>query len=102
MKLSFFLLFAVLLGACSWVKPSSKSERVQLVGQRDVVNCVKKGTTTVRTVEKVWFFPRSKKKRNRELQTLAKNEAVVLDGDTIVDEGQSEDGASIFSIYKCY
>lgn len=94
-------LLAASLSACTWVKPSIKSHTVVLKDDRQVVNCVKKGFTRSKTVSKIVFIPRSEAKMFSELVMLAKNEAVLLQGDTVVPEGELVDGEQVFGVYRC-
>jgi hypothetical protein len=86
---------------CTWVKPSSQSHEIILAKPNQVVNCVKKGITTSKTLSKVVIVPRSNDKVFSELVMLAKNEAVILGGDTVVAEGELMDGAQSFGVYRC-
>ncbi|MGI1679298.1 MAG: DUF4156 domain-containing protein [Cellvibrionaceae bacterium] len=96
-----FLAMIFLVGGCTWVKLSEEANMVALVSKNDVVSCQKLGTTTSKVLDKVAFLKRSKTKQNEELTTLAKNEAVKMGGDTIVVEGEIEDGRQKFLVYQC-
>ena len=98
----FFIITAALnVGACSWVKPSVASQKVALATTAEVANCRKKGVTTSKTVAKMWFIPRSSDKIFTELVTLAKNEAVIFGGDTVVPVTELVNGERNFEIYDC-
>lgn len=100
-KIVTLLLLAASLNACTWVKPSLKSHMVVLKDETQVVNCVKKGLTRSKTLSKVAFVPRADTKVFNELVMLAKNEAVLLHGDTVVPEGELVNGEQVFGIYRC-
>lgn len=100
-KLALLVLLSVSLSACTWVKPSVKSHSVVLKDERHVVNCVKKGLTRSKTLSKILLIPRSEAKMFSELVMLAKNEAVLLEGDTVVPEGELADGEQLFGVYRC-
>lgn len=89
------------LGACTFVKPSVESQKVALREAHQVDGCTKKGTSVSKTVQKVGFLSRGSKKVTTELVTLAKNEAVVLGGDTIVAESDINKGEQTFGVYRC-
>lgn len=96
------LLLAVLgLASCTWVKPTSRGDSVQLLTNADVVNCVKKGVTSSKTLSRIVFIPRNQHKVFNELVTLAKNEAAIMQGDTIVADGEPKKGALDFVVYRC-
>jgi hypothetical protein len=101
MKTLMYAAALLALGACSWVKPTSQSHEVVLANQDQVVNCVKKGSTTSKTLSKITVVPRSNDKIFSELVMLAKNEAAILGGDTVVAEGIMEAGSQRFGVYRC-
>lgn len=101
MKRLMFAMTLLALGACSWVKPTTQSHQVVLAEQNQVVNCVKKGSTTSKTLSKITVVPRSNDKVFSELVMLAKNEAAILGGDTIVAEGTINAGSQVFGVYRC-
>lgn len=95
------LALSALLSACSWVKPIPQSYPVALLEPADIVNCVKKGVTHSKTLSKFLFVPRMDSKIEMELVTLAKNEAAIMNGDSIVAEGPIESGARTYGVYQC-
>lgn len=101
MKFFLVLLVCVGLGACAWIKPTARSETVQLATDADIVNCVKKGITSSKTIGRIIFIPRNREKVFNELVTLAKNEAAVMQGDTVVANGKPQGGALDFVVYRC-
>ena len=101
LKVAVALGLVTLVGACSWVKPSEGSHRVVLAEYHQVSNCAKKGSTTSKTLTKVIFIPRSKSKIFSELVMLAKNEAAILEGDTIVPGASPNPGVRTFTVYNC-
>lgn len=92
---------AVFAAGCTWVKPTTKSHEVVLMTQDQVVNCVKKGSTTSKTLSKIAIVPRNHDKIFSELVMLAKNEAAILGGDAVVAEGRMEEGRQTFGVYRC-
>jgi len=92
---------SVLGAACSWIKPSVGSHSVALATQQEVSGCANKGLTTSKTLSKFFFIPRGKDKMYSELVMLAKNEAVIMEGDTIVPEPVSVPGTQAFAVYAC-
>ncbi len=100
-KTTLLLALATLTTACTWVKPTARSHEVVLLNQDQIVNCVKKGSTTSKTVSKIAIVPRNNDKIFSELVMLAKNEAAILGGDSIVAEGRMEEGRQTFGVYRC-
>ena len=87
--------------SCSWVGAKKESHFIALVKPSSVQHCRKIATTRSKSVAKVLFVNRSFDKVMSELITLAKNEALVLKGNTIVAEGPYEQGSQLFGIYDC-
>ncbi len=95
------LMVVIFSGGCTWVKLSEDANKVSLVSSKYVTSCTKIGTTTSKVLDKVAFVKRSERKQKEELATLAKNEAFRMGGNTIVADGDIEDGRQKFSIYQC-
>lgn len=93
---------AVVGVACSWVSPSVDSQYVALVKAQAVGGCRKIGDTTSKTLSKIVVVGRSEQKQTNELITLAKNQAAVMGGDTIVAKGVIAAGEQVFSVYDCH
>ena len=89
------------LGACTWVKPSEESANVVVSDGSGVSNCVRKGEVESSLKSRVGGFERNATKVAGELETLARNEAVKLGGDTIVAESNVMDGAKTYGVYRC-
>ncbi len=90
-----------ILSACTWVKPSVESQAVVLAQPSEVGECAKKGYTTSKTLSKITLIPRNDEKIFTELVMLAKNEAVILGGNTVVPEPEKEAGERTFAVYTC-
>lgn len=95
------LSMALFVAACTWVKPTPRSHGIVLVNDSEIVNCVKKGITSSKTLSKILFIPRAKNKVFSELVMLAKNEAAIMGGDAIVPVGTVVGGAQDFIVYRC-
>ena len=94
-------LVVLLLSACSWVKMTPEGEEVTVAKAAHVANCKFAGTTTVSVKSDIVSFKRDAEKMKTELETLARNEANKLKGDTIVPVTEIKDGEQTFKIYKC-
>ena len=94
-------LVVLLLSACSWVKMTPEGEEVTVAKAAHVTNCKFAGTTTVSVKSDVVSFKRDAEKMKTELETLARNEANKLKGDTIVPVSEIKEGEQTFKIYKC-
>lgn len=90
-------------GACSWVKVSDQGSRVAVANAANVGNCKKQSTVTVRVKDNfVGSMKRSPEKIAEELTNLARNEAALEGGNTIVPASQVADGRQTFDVYNCY
>lgn len=94
-------LVVLLLSACSWVKMTPEGEEVTVAKAAHVANCKFAGTTTVSVKSDIVSFKRDAEKMKTELETLARNEANKLKGDTIVPVTEIKDGEQTFKVYKC-
>jgi len=94
-------LVVLLLSACSWVKMTPEGEEVTVAKAAHVANCKFAGTTTVSVKSDVVSFKRDAETMKTELETLARNEASKLKGDTIVPVTEIKDGEQTFKVYKC-
>ena len=95
----------VLLGAlalaCTWVKVSEGGEAVRVAKRGAVANCASKGRTHAQTTDRVVGFARNDKRVQLELESLARNEAALMGGDTIVPATSIESGRQTFDVYSC-
>ncbi|MDJ0879950.1 MAG: DUF4156 domain-containing protein [Halieaceae bacterium] len=101
MRLLALCLAVSLLPACTWVKLSPEGESVTVVASVPS-SCKRLGSTTSSTKADLASIDRSSKKVATELQTLARNSAAKMGGDTISAESEvSENGEQTFGIYRC-
>ena len=91
----------LLLGACTWVPLTPEGQKVRVLEPGDVATCKLKGTTTVALKAKVAGIERSQEKVKLELETLARNAAPDLEGDTVVADSDVADGKQSYKVYKC-
>lgn len=103
-RISILFLSALLalLPACTWVKLSPTGEQVRVAGSSEVAKCKKIGATNVSLLAKIAGFPRDEKKVKQELETLARNNAADINGDTIVATSKVKDGKQTFAVLQCF
>lgn len=101
MALSTGAILITATAGCTWVKPHKDANTVALVKPTVVQNCQKMGRTTSKVPDRVGIFARGEGKVSDELITLAKNQALTMDGDTIVSETPISGGEQSFGVYKC-
>ncbi|WP_292992727.1 DUF4156 domain-containing protein [Nitrosomonas sp.] len=90
------------LSACTWVKVTPNGESVRLVqSARAVEPCKRIGKVNTKVVSEV-VFNRDPEKVASELADLARNEAALMRGDTIVPASEIIDGRRSFDVYQCF
>lgn len=89
------------LSACTWVQLTSGGEDVRVLAASEVGACERVGKTTVRTTSKLAGLERHADKVQSELDTLARNSAVDIGGDTVVPLDQPKDGVQVYDVYRC-
>jgi hypothetical protein len=95
------LLLAVGVSGCTWVNLTKEGEQVAVASSADPT-CKKLGSTTSIGRSELASIDRNEEKVATELETLARNHAVSMGGDTIVPSGPvTEDGQRTFAVYKC-
>ena len=95
------ILAAIALSACTWVKPTEGGARVVVAEPFNVRDCERVSTITTSVKHTIGSKPRKAQKVENELTTLARNEAAIRGGDTIVPRGEVKDGARTFEVYRC-
>ena len=74
---------------------------VRVVPAEAVAACEKLGTASARTTDRVGPIARSERKVHEELDTIGRNEAAALGGNTLVPLGPILDGRRSFEVYRC-
>ena len=95
-------LMSLLLSACSWVQPLPDADKVVVLQFNEVEKCQKLGSVRSQTLDKISFVNRSESAQYDELVALAKNEAVRMQGDTVVPLTTIQDGVMEFGVYNCF
>lgn len=100
-KLPITIFIALSIVSCTWVKTTPEGEKVRVLSTDEVSSCKKLGKTEVSLKHRVAGFKRNQDKVKTELETLARNTAVNMDGDTVVPVTESNEGKQTFAIYRC-
>lgn len=91
----------LVLSSCAWVKVTSQGESVRLVhSAKAIESCKKLGRVNAKVVSQV-IFNRDADKVAAELADLARNEAALMRGDTIIPISEIADGRRSFGVYQC-
>ncbi len=98
--LSGLLLFAT--AGCTWVDISPAGKEVMLVKPANVSNCRYIGVTTSTVKGAIGNLNRPEHKVTEELQIMAKNQAAVMGGDSIIARHETRtQSTQAFDVYKC-
>lgn len=103
-RVAYTLLLAWAAGACgcTWVPLTEAGSEVHAVANPEVLGCERVGTTKARVLPKLWFIPRQHAVVEAELETLARNEAAKLEGNTVTGLPSRTPGEREFAVYRCY
>jgi len=99
-----FLLAAIVAAAvtgCTWVQLTGEGENVSLVGVDRIDNCQRIGRATSKTLGSIMTVERGGGRLQKELLTLARNEAGRMGGNTVVPESLIQNGQQDFGVYNC-
>lgn len=90
------------LTACTWVDMSPEGKQVMLVKPANVTSCRHLGVTTSTVKGSIGNLNRPEHKVTEELQAMAKNQAAVMGGDSIIAKNETRTQSSMaFDVYKC-
>lgn len=101
LKFITLLMLTAGLQACTWVKATPDGENVVVAQAAGIDNCVRKGEVESVLKSRVAGVERNATKVAGELETLARNEASRMGGDTIVAESNIRDGKQTYGVYLC-
>jgi hypothetical protein len=101
MRLAGSFLLAASLLSCAWVKPTPSAKDVRVASAVEVAGCKAAGSTQVSVLDKVAGVRRGYTKVSEELETLARNSAAQLGGNTVVPTSEIVDGTQTFDVYQC-
>jgi hypothetical protein len=91
----------VTMSACSWVKPIEGASKVAVLQVDEVSQCQKLGSTSTSALAEVGFYQRDAVDIKQDLIKIAQNEAIRMQGNTIVANSELIDGRMGFDIYRC-
>jgi hypothetical protein len=95
---------ALLLGAaaCTWVEPDANGRNVRVVYDGTLEGaCRALGTVTVSVKHEVAGIERNRLKVQDELESLARNEAATMGGDSVQALGEPSGGEQRYGVYRC-
>lgn len=90
-----------MLAGCAWVELTPEAEKVRIVPQDRVSDCTLRGTINASTKAEVIGLTRNIRVVTKEVDDLARLEAVDLHADTLVPLGPVDRGARSYRAYRC-
>ena len=87
------------LSACTFVHMAPSATSVKVLASAPT--CERRGEAEVSVRHKVGFYERSEAQVRDELETLARNEAPGVGGDTISPLGPPVDGGQSWALWRC-
>jgi hypothetical protein len=87
--------------SCTWVPLTTEGGNIRIIQASAAADCEKISTVSAQTADRVGIFARSDRKVREELESLARNEAAVKDGNAIVPIETMTNGKQSFVIYRC-
>ncbi len=95
------LMLSLALAGCQFVPLTAGGEKARVLSVREVRQCQKIGITTAAVEDEIIGIPRQKTVIAEELTRLARNNAAIMGGDTVVPASEIVRGTQSFTIYKC-
>lgn len=92
---------SAVLGGCSFVKLDPGAEEVLVLEAERTQDCERLGQTRVSVATEIGFIKRGKPSISDNLETLARNSAAEMGGDTITAETEVVEGKQTFGIFDC-
>jgi hypothetical protein len=92
-----------MLSACTWVQLSPGGEEVTVLtlAQANNRSCELLGRASSTTMDRIVVVDRSDERQQRELITLARNEAANMGGNAIAPQANISNGRQQFNVYNC-
>jgi len=91
----------LLASACTWVELADEAKEIRIVSMEHVKACKKLGKVVASVKNQIAGFDRSEKKVQSELETIARNTAIELKGDSIVAVSPIKKGRQTYAVYQC-
>lgn len=92
---------AAIVSACSFVSLNPQAQNVTVLPKATpVANCKLLGSTDVSIWSKASTF-QSQQSAESQLDTLARNQAATMGGNTVIANDEIKDGQRTYSVYNC-
>ena len=94
-------IFALLLASCATIDLTPEGKKVRVLAPAEVSSCRELGKTNTSVTPKALGIPRPPETIKKELESIGRNSASSMGGDTIVPLTVIADGKQSFVVYKC-
>ena len=91
---------ALALSSCTWVHMAPGASAVRVV-EAAPAGCESRGEVEVSVKDSIAFYERNKLRVRDELETLARNEAPGMGGDTVQALDGYDDGSQRYAVWRC-
>jgi hypothetical protein len=92
----------LVVGGCTWVPMAPGATSVRVIdGSSAPAGCEKRGEVEVTVKNSVGFYDRNQLRVREELETLARNEALGLQADTVQPMGEPLNGSQRYAAWRC-
>lgn len=88
------------LSSCTWVHMAPGAKAVRVL-ESAPAGCEARGEVEVSVKDSIGFYERNRLRVRDELETLARNEAPGLGGDTVQPLDGHEDGTQRYAVWRC-
>lgn len=96
-----FVSTALLASSCATVSLTGGGEKIRVLGPDEVSSCRELGKTNTSVTPTALGLPRPPETIAKELETIGRNSASNMKGDTIVPLTVVSEGRQTFVVYKC-
>ena len=100
-RLALVAVITMFVAGCAMVKLTSGGEKIRVLNPGEVASCRDLGKTSTSVTATALGVPRPPETIAKELETIARNSASNMNGDTIVPLTVIKDGQQTFVVYKC-
>lgn len=92
---------SAVFAGCATPRLSAGGEKVRVLAPDEVSSCRQLGKSNATVLDKVVGINRPMESMEKELETMGRNSAANMGGDTIVPLTVVEHGSQSFIVYKC-
>ncbi|NNE64203.1 MAG: DUF4156 domain-containing protein [Gammaproteobacteria bacterium] len=100
-RLALLVVITMFVAGCAMVSLTSGGEKIRVLAPDEVSSCRELGKTNTSVTATALGVPRPPETLAKELETIARNSAANMNGDTVVPLTVISEGRQTFVVYKC-